>query len=152
MQCTWLCSGITGSCSKPLYIGTALIEVLRHSLPLFRYGQARRSPQFLMLSLPPCRCGQARRFLEILIQSLPLCRYGQARRRGRMLMPKVDFLQLLVVRAVVGRLASGEPSSTAGPAAAQSGAALAARNWMPCVAPATASHRGLLKCRCRRHT
>ena len=62
------------------------------------------------------------------MQSLPPCRYGQARRRGRMLMPKVDFLQLLVVRAVVGRLASGEPSSPAlpDPAEAQPGSVLAA--------------------------
>ncbi|DBA91526.1 TPA: hypothetical protein ACH3X1_003147 [Trebouxia sp. C0004] len=31
--------------------------------------------------------------------------YGQARRRGRMISAKVDFLQLLVVKATVGRLA-----------------------------------------------
>ena len=36
------------------------------------------------------------------------CRYGQARRRGRMISAKVDFLQLLVVKASVGRLAVGE--------------------------------------------
>ncbi|KAL3150907.1 hypothetical protein ABBQ32_000658 [Trebouxia sp. C0010 RCD-2024] len=33
--------------------------------------------------------------------------YGQARRRGRMISAKVDFLQLLVVKATVGRLAVG---------------------------------------------
>lgn len=35
-------------------------------------------------------------------------RYGQARRRGRMISAKVDFLQLLVVKATVGRLAVSE--------------------------------------------
>lgn len=41
-----------------------------------------------------------------------LHRYGQARRRGRMISAKVDFLQLLVVKASVGRLAVGEASFT----------------------------------------